>query len=316
VENKDNSVQLPSPDTKTALVIAHPSHELRVHGWLQLARPHVFVMTDGAGRSGRPRLPSTTRTLSQVGAKTGSVYGRVTDLELYAAILAQNFDLFIRLADELADSFISESTEYVVGDAAEGYSSAHDICRLLINAAVEIAGLESRDYTANYDFVVIAAPEEYSREDDDAIWIHLDDEMFSRKIATAHAYDPKLAADIDAALRGERFQGIKRFSEPQIAGQVDVEVTELILTTIRSRPELYHHINDALGGVELDAFRVECLRPVRHHGPSSAVRETPPFYEMYGEKLVAAGRYEQVIRYRDHISPLADALHEHVERSS
>src|SRR4030095_641561 len=32
------------PDTRAALVSAHPGHELRVHGWLEIARPLVFVL--------------------------------------------------------------------------------------------------------------------------------------------------------------------------------------------------------------------------------------------------------------------------------
>ena len=57
-----------SPDQKTALIIGHPGHELRVFHWLEITRPAVFVITDGSGRSGRSRLPSTTRILDQVGA--------------------------------------------------------------------------------------------------------------------------------------------------------------------------------------------------------------------------------------------------------
>src|SRR5207302_1404403 len=35
-------------DFKTsALLVAHPGHELRVHGWLERERPLVFVLTDG-----------------------------------------------------------------------------------------------------------------------------------------------------------------------------------------------------------------------------------------------------------------------------
>ena len=40
-----------------------------------------------------------------------------------------------------------------------------------------------------------------------------------------------------------------------------------------------------------------------------------PFYETHGEKQVIAGHYGEVIRYREHIEPLADALSAHVERS-
>src|SRR4051812_25730448 len=124
-------MRCPSPDIKAALIVAHPSHELRVYGWLQLTRPIVFVMTDGSGRYNETRLPATTRTLTQIDAKLGSIYGRITDLNLYAAILDHDFALFINLAEELAEALVREEIEYVVGDAAEGYSSAHDICRFL-----------------------------------------------------------------------------------------------------------------------------------------------------------------------------------------
>ena len=39
--------------------------------------------------------------------------------------------------------------------------------------------------------------------------------------------------------------------------------------------------------------------------PGDWTTSEPLFYELYGEKLVAAGRYERVIRYREHMLPLA-----------
>ena len=42
-----------STAVKDFLFVAHPGHELCVHGWLEIARPKVFVLTDGSGRSGR-----------------------------------------------------------------------------------------------------------------------------------------------------------------------------------------------------------------------------------------------------------------------
>jgi hypothetical protein len=64
-------------------------------------------------------------------------------------------------------------------------------------------------------------------------------------------------------------------------------------------------------GVPLEAFRVECLRPV---GNASKHDYEPLFYELYGEKLVAAGRYEKVIRYYEHMLPLARAIRAETER--
>jgi len=68
-----------SPAKKAALVIAHPGHELRVFRWLELTQPQVSVFTDGAGRSGESRLPSTTKLLEQVRAEPGTFYGCLSD---------------------------------------------------------------------------------------------------------------------------------------------------------------------------------------------------------------------------------------------
>jgi hypothetical protein len=56
-----------------ALVIAHPGHELRVHGWLEWARPTVFVLTDGSGQGSHGRLASSARLIERSGGRTGSV---------------------------------------------------------------------------------------------------------------------------------------------------------------------------------------------------------------------------------------------------
>src|ERR1051326_4543446 len=85
------------PAGRAALMIGHPGHELRMHGWLESVRPIVFILTDGSGRTGQSRLDSTTQILARAGATPGSIYGRLTDLALYTALLEQDFDLFIGL---------------------------------------------------------------------------------------------------------------------------------------------------------------------------------------------------------------------------
>src|SRR5438874_11663728 len=69
------------------LFIVHPCHELLVHGWVELAKPLVFVLTDGSGRTNQSRLKSTTEILNQTRVKRGRIYGRLTDRTAYAAIL-------------------------------------------------------------------------------------------------------------------------------------------------------------------------------------------------------------------------------------
>jgi len=86
----------------------------------------------------------------------------------------------------------------------------------------------------NFDFLVVGRPE----ETDNAITIHLDDDAFTRKNNAALAYTPKLAQDVHAALGGALFQGIRRFSEPQLAGEVDVQVNASVLGALAPHPKL------------------------------------------------------------------------------
>jgi hypothetical protein len=72
-------------------------------------------------------------------------------------------------------------------------------------------------------------------------------------------------------------------------------------------------VESALAANGKDAFRIECLRPVEPSLYCSHFQK-PPFYEHYGENQVAAGFYDRVIRYREHMLPLARALARHVER--
>lgn len=249
---------------RAALVVAHPGHELRVYGWLEATRPLVFVMTDGSGRTGHSRLPSTAKILNAVGASAGTVFGRFSDQFVYQATLRQDYGFFTALARELADHFVRERIDYAAGDAEEGYNTAHDICRLVINAAVEMASRERGIEIDNYDFLLTGRPEECPDQlRPRAIWLQLDDATVGRKLTAADNY-PELAAEVETAIRE----------------------------------------NGA------SAFRVECLRPAVDDNGVSRFANEKPYYERYGEQQVAAGHYETVIRYREHVLPIAEALRE------
>ena len=254
-----------SADIRTALVIGHPGHELLVHGWLEVTRPMVFVFTDGSGRSNQSRLASTTKILNQTGAKCGSIYGRLTDAAAYAAILNHEFDFFVGLARELCEAFVVERIDCVAGDAFEGYNPMHDVCRLVINAAVTVARSRGQG-VGNLEFSLIGQPAVcHEPRHADGICRLLNDAALARKMAAAKGY---------AELAGE--------------------------------------VHAALNRTSTDAFRMECLRPVGP-GPGDYRCDDPPFYEQYGEKQVAAGYYHRVLRYHEHIEPLAEALRRYAE---
>ena len=86
------------------------------------------------------------------------------------------------------------------------------------------------------------------------------------------------------------------------------------MTAAKGYTQLAGEVFAALERTTVEAFRVECLRPVDSSAESYPC-EDPPFYEQYGEKQVAAGYYHQVLRYQEHIAPLAEALRSYAESS-
>jgi hypothetical protein len=254
-------------ERRAALVIAHPGHELRVYAWLQLARPQVFVLTDGSGRSRKSRLHRTTQILNSLGARPGSIYGRLTDVRIYSAILNGERDLFIDLAHEVAEALAADRIDYVVADAIEGYNPVHDVCRLVTDAAVRRVR-EMGHCIENFD-VLLACESGGAQPEaaDGAITIQADDAIFQRKLQAAREYS-------------------------------EVEVD----------------INRILAQEGAGSLRTEYLRPAKKDSLESALPELP-YYEVHGEKQVAAGYYQKVIRYRQHLLPIARALEQIGERS-
>jgi hypothetical protein len=273
-----------------ALVVAHPGHELRVHGWLEAAHPLVFVLTDGSGRTACSRLHSTVKVLQEVGTTSGSIFGALSDRELYAAILNHNYSPFISFVEELASTLLCRGIEAVAGDAREGYNPAHDVCRLIVNAAVKIVNRVSNINIANYDFTLIGRSDDCADElRGKSIWIHLDEESFARKLSAARNYQA-LGEEVNAALEGSGSLGLRR------------------------HPELAHLVDADVRNADVNSFRVECLRPVNCSEPLDYLAATErPFYEYYGEKQVLAGHYGRVLRYREHILPLAEILNSYAE---
>jgi hypothetical protein len=185
---------------KAALIVGHPGHELRVYRWLELARPTVFVLTDGSGRGHQSRLPSTSRVLADAGATPGAVYGRFTDAEMYAAILAGDAASLLRTAQDLAQALLDAEVDYVVGDALEGFNPSHDLCRFLINIAVSLVENKTGRALGNFDFLLDGSPEARAgHEHESAIRVALDARGLERKLTAADGY-AELRAEAAAAL--------------------------------------------------------------------------------------------------------------------
>jgi AcrR family transcriptional regulator len=180
------------------LVVGHPGHELMVHGWLESSRPLVMVLTDGSGHAGVSRLPSTAALVAHAGATPGSIFGRFTDVELYRTLLDRRTDVFADLVEELAHAICQHQIAVVAGDDAEGFNPTHDVCRLIIDAAVSTARGRGRS-VLNSAFALMDAPSRSTRPAGASSSIlTLNDAALERKLDAALRY-PEMAAEVAAA---------------------------------------------------------------------------------------------------------------------
>lgn len=241
------------------LFVAHPGHELLLHGWISRNKPVVHVMTDGAAHS-CGRLASTAELLRGVGARAGAIFGRLSDREAYEMILERNTALLFSLVGELADDLQRDRPSVLVSDSAEGYNPVHDLCRLIAGAAIATAGVP----TKQYEYAVVNHPQSFDAAE---IVVELNDAEYAAKMERARR---------------------------QAGALIDVD--------------------DLLKKHGADAYRREVLHPVADW---SAIDEgARPLYERFGEERVAAHRYTNVIRLREHMLPLRDALCAEVEKRS
>jgi len=241
------------------LLVAHPGHELLLHGWISRNKPAVHVLTDGAAHSSG-RLASTAEFLRDAGARTGSIFGRLSDAEAYEMLLERNVALVYSIVSELANELQNEQPSIIVSDSAEGYNPVHDLCRLIAGAAIAMAGVR----TKQYEFAVVNHPQSFDAAE---IVVELDDAEYAAKM--------------------ER-------SRRQAGALIDID--------------------DLLKKHGADAYRLEALRAVADW---RAIDEgETPLYERFGEERVAAHRYTNVIRRREHMLPLRDALCAEVEKRS
>ena len=261
---------------QAALIIGHPGHELCVYGWCGLARPSVFILTDGSGRTEVSRTARSLTILERLGCTTGPGTGLFTDREVYRALLSRDHKLFGMLARQIAEWLILDDIDLVVGDAAEGFNPVHDVCRLIINAAVEMAAEAQNRPISNFAFRLDWRKErEYTRAPEGARTLILDQVTFDSKLSAAWDYD-ELRSDIEAVLSDNGAESFRteKFDPIMVDGMVDGTVD---------------------GVVDKDVGQ--------DHQRSSI-----PYYEEYGARLMSEGIYNQVIRYDEHLAPLADAL--------
>ncbi|RBP43751.1 hypothetical protein DES53_105150 [Roseimicrobium gellanilyticum] len=175
------------------LVVSHPGHELRLHHWLEVERPEVFVLTDGSGSTMRSRMASTRRLIEGAGSTLALQSGERTDAEMYTALRTQDRAFFRAIFDAISNLMARADVDTVVCDAVEGYNTSHDLCFQLVLSAVRA----QRRPILVRDFLLVGRPDTIPTGE---CTVHrLDEQALQRKLDAASHY-PELAAEIQSAV--------------------------------------------------------------------------------------------------------------------
>ena len=175
--------------TTSALIVAHPGHEVRVSGWYGSARPRLFVLTEGSRSGDRSRLRSAQALAERAGATLGSPFGLYRDREVYAAILARDPTPFIRWTADLADALVDLDPAVVVTDGWQLYNVAHDLTHVMTRVAVRQAAVRLRRAIDVVEFAVVPRALGGERPwGSEAFRVTLDNAALARKHTNAEEY--------------------------------------------------------------------------------------------------------------------------------
>lgn len=290
------------PEGNYALCIAHPGHELRLHGFLEQTRPCVFIFTDGSHRTGQDMMFDSIRVIDRAtkqGIKLNLAFlnsdaskkifkisrhdlpegeQHLKDSQIYNEVLNQFTDISTYFIHMMAKNFMLYKIDYVIGDASEGTNVCHEVMRILTDVAIQLVKKISGKEIICYDFALDRPFNE--NVNDQCIHIELDDAAMYRKINAIlkyplgiHDLKPNISLDYNLLLE------LQKMKDGEAA------VKKLMKDT------------------NIDFLKNEYLRPY-----SSSEVTSKPLYELEGEKAVQAGKYYDVITYEKHLKPLKQKL--------
>lgn len=285
-----------------ALAIAHPGHELRLHGFLEQTSAFVFILTDGSNRAGQDLMMDSIKAIDKAckhGKKLSLAYMQsneskkifklsnheadpgnehLKDTQIYNEILNQHTDLFAMYINFMATNLIKYKIDYLVSDSSEGTNVCHEINSIMADIAVKLVEKKLGRKIIRYDFAIDKPYNEHLQ--DDYIHIELDSDAINRKL--------------DAMLK---FPLALTDMRPNVSIPVSLIVEMGKMENGReATKEMVKDINSGF-------LSNEYLRP-----SFTCDYNEKPAYEIQGEKAVASGKYAQVITYESHLKPLKQKL--------
>ncbi len=187
-------------ESKIALIIGHPGHELRIFHFIEKFKPRFYVLTDGSGSINSSRIDRTSQIIDNTGCSIGNVFGTFTDKEIYKTIKNGDLDQLFDVMKLIVEDLIANDIDVVVGDGLEGYNPTHDVCRYMVNGIVQNYERLSGKKIPNYAFALDGPPNSCPRHLAElSYWSSLSDQAFYNKYEAAKNY-PEIAKDMQALI--------------------------------------------------------------------------------------------------------------------
>lgn len=185
----------------TMLIVGHPGHEIRCHGWMSRHKPEVHVLTSGGGASKTGRTASTRRTVEAAGARCGSLFGTFADQEVYGFMLNCDAGPLADWAETVATMIAGQPPAVLVTDMVEGYNSSHDLLAYLVDAAVTKAATLGGGRPRILCQPLMGRPDQaWQGRLKPSEVLNLDEAEYAAKLKAAGAY-PELHTEVEHALR-------------------------------------------------------------------------------------------------------------------
>ncbi|MDI1280528.1 hypothetical protein [Brevundimonas sp.] len=180
----------------TALVVAHPGHELRMSAWVRRARPRLSIIARGS-RSGQSerRIEASRRLADVLGAVPTAPFGAAFDVDLYRWMMAGDAAPFLDLVDTLAAGFCAGAVTTVVTDGWQNYNPVHDLTHLMTRVAAAEAGQTLGRAVTCLDYPVVLGDLAAAPAGPAVAVLDLDPQQRADKQALVDRY-PEIADDV------------------------------------------------------------------------------------------------------------------------
>ncbi len=171
---------------RSALLIAHPGHEALLHGWLECAKPIVFVMSDGSGGLLSSRMQHSSDLIANTGAQLGPINGTISDKNWYAAMLSGDTFFFRRKMESIIETLIESNCDTLVFDPLEFYNPLHDLANAMAHGAARLVRRRTGKQLILYTYPIEKIPAKIG----DTLHVPLNDNMLQRKKKAISSYAP------------------------------------------------------------------------------------------------------------------------------